>query len=371
MKVIHFVTSIDCSLGGVSTYMQLLSKELGKFVNLIVVTCPSDNPLKLENCQVKYLPSSLLELHKFKKQWINILQTESPDIVHINGIWMIQTWIAQREALRFGISTYITPHGMLEPWIIQRHYYSKKLPALWLYQKKAIRTANCLHATSDSEKEHLLNLGYNDHIAMIPNGIAIEDIAIKTSWKRKKTILYLSRIHVKKGVNFLIEAVAALKNELKEYTINIAGEGDTQYINKLKKQISLHGISSNIQFIGGIYGEKKWKAVREADLFVLPTYSESFGIAITEALACGTPVITTKGAPWEELDTWHCGWWTEIGTEPLREALLDFLNLSESNLETMGRNGRRLIEEKYSSKKMAEDMFTLYKKTTNKDERTN
>ena len=176
----------------------------------------------------------------------------------------------------------------------------------------------------------------------------------------QKQILFLSRIHVKKGIEFLLEAVAALKERLEGYTVRIAGEGEAEYIEQLRQKALQLDIQDKVDFCGGVYGDRKWELFREADLFVLPTYSENFGIVVAEALACGTPVITTTGTPWEELNTWHCGWWTEIGTEPTIHALNEFLDLSEEELEQMGRNGRRLVETQYSSKKVAEEMVRMY-----------
>ena len=94
---------------------------------------------------------------------------------------------------------------------MKRHYWTRKLPALLLYQKEAVKNANRLHATAESEKENLLKLGYNDKIIVIANGVDVESIVMKQSWKRNKEILFLSRVHVKKGINFLVEAVAQLK----------------------------------------------------------------------------------------------------------------------------------------------------------------
>lgn len=122
------------------------------------------------------------------------------------------------------------------------------------------------------------------------------------------------------------------------------------------------GIGQLVKFCGGVYGDEKWRLFRQSDVFVLPTYSENFGIVVAEALACGTPVVATKGTPWEELQTYRCGWWTEIGTQPLVDALNVFLSLDEQELEVMGENGRRLVEEKYSVKNMAEAMVRLYDK---------
>ena len=221
--------------------------------------------------------------------------------------------------------------------------------------------ADVLHATAKSEKENLQRLGYNDRIKVIANGIDVEDIEMKPSWKRNKEILFLSRIHVKKGINFLLEAVAQLKEQMEGYVIRIAGEGDVTYIEELKQLAARLGVSQLIIFEGGVYGNRKWELFRQADLFILPTHSENFGIVVAEALASGTPVITTMGTPWSELESQRCGWWTEVGTEATAQALCNFLSLTEDELEMMGRNGRKLVEEKYSVRKVAKEFVDMYK----------
>ena len=295
-----------------------------------------------------------------KREWCELLDQIKPDLVHINCCWMPQCALAQHVAQQAGYKVVLTPHGMLEPWIMARHYWTRKVPAWWLYQKRAIMQADCLHATAESEKENLLKLGCNSKVVVIANGIDVENIDLKKSWKRTGKILFLSRIHVKKGINFLMEAMAGLKDQLQGYELWIAGEGEAGYIEELKQLAGQLGIERRVRFPGGVYGDEKWRLFREADLFVLPTHSENFGIAVAEALACGTPVITTQGTPWQELETRHCGWWTEVGTTPITLALTDFLQMSDAELEIMGRNGRCLVEEKYSSRKMAEDMLRLY-----------
>lgn len=152
-------------------------------------------------------------------------------------------------------------------------------------------------------------------------------------------------------------------------SIDRSSGGVGAYMQLLAKEFGKLGdltiaTAASVDFCGGVYGDRKWELFREADLFVLPTYSENFGIVVAEALACGIPVITTTGTPWEELNTWHCGWWTEIGTEPTIHALNEFLDLSEKELEQMGRNGRRLVETQYSSKKVAEEMVRMYESLT-------
>lgn len=358
MKILHYIPSLDRSSGGTTTYLQLLATELGKMANLHIATHPSKNPVPIVCADVHDIGPSIFG--SMQRDWKNLLDALRPDIVHINCCWMPQCALAQRVAKQAGYKVVLTPHGMLEPWIIARHYWTRKVPALWLYQRKAVKKADYLHATAESEKNNLLKLGYNSRIAVIPNGIEVENISMKKSWKRTGKILFLSRIHVKKGLDFLIEAVAALKDRMLGYEVWIAGEGEQSYIEELKRLAGRLGIERQVCFLGGVYGDRKWQMLCEADLFVLPTHSENFGIVVAEALACGTPVITTQGTPWQELESWHCGWWAKVGTTPTTQALAAFLQKSDSELETMGRNGRRLVEEKYSSRKMAEEMLKLY-----------
>ncbi len=358
MKIIHYIPSIDRTSGGTTVYMQLLAKELGKLTELHIITHQGNHPVEVENSHIHYINSSIWK--GMKQEWQKLLKTIQPDIIHINCCWIPGCAFTQKWAQSLGYKVVLTPHGMLEPWIIARHYWTKKIPALLLYQRSAIKNADYLHATAESEKSNLLKLKYNKKIKVIANGIDVNNIQIKSTWKRSKTILFLSRVHVKKGIEFLLDAIAKLKEQLEGYTIYIAGEGENNYIQNLKEKTELLGINNLISFCGGVYGEKKWELFRQADLFILPTYSENFGIVVAEALASGTPVITTKGTPWQELETEHCGWWTEIGSEPTIKALKSFLACTEKELEQMGKNGRQLIERKYSAKKMAEDMITLY-----------
>ena len=362
MKKLHYIPSIDRTSGGVGTYMQLLTAELGKLVELHVVTHKEKNPLELKNCHVHFIENNNPFLPKEKKNFIFLLNEIKPDVFHANCCWLPMSAYTAMWARNAGYHVVYTPHGMLEPWIMKRHYWTKKFPASLLFQKRGIQIANVIHATAESEKHNLTQLGWNNNIEVIPNCVEIDKITMKESWIRNKNILFLSRVHVKKGINFLIEATANLKTELQGYTINIAGEGEESYINELKQLASKLGVENLIHFIGGVYGDKKWELFKKADLFVLPTHSENFGIVVAEALACGTPVITTQGTPWQELESYHCGWWTEIGTEATTKALKEFLQCTETQLEQMGKNGRKLIEEKYSSQKVAQDMVELYKK---------
>lgn len=364
MKIIHYIPSIDRISGGVGSYMQLLAKELGKLCELYIVTTNTEHQLQIENAKILYIPCNISQYNSMKKEWSKILDEIKPALVHVNCCWMPCCALVQKWAQKKGYKVILTPHGMLEPWIMKRNYWTKKIPALLLYQKTAIKSANCIHATAESEKQNILKLGYNNKIEVIANGIDVENIKIKDNWRRNKNILFLSRIHVKKGIEFLLEAVSSLKPQLEGYTITIAGEGEQTYVSSLKSKTIELGIDKMVNFCGGVYGEKKWELYRKSDVFVLPTYSENFGIVVAESLASGTPVITTKGTPWEELNTHRCGWWIEISSKTTKAALIKFLALSENQLKEMGYNGRKLIETKYSNKAVALEIMNLYTKLT-------
>lgn len=364
MKIIHYIPSIDRIAGGTSTYMQVLAKGLGELADVHIITHASENPLPIENCTVHYVP----EYNPFKGAWKKLVEKLfceiNPDVLHVNCCWMPACAAIQRLAQKRGIKVVLTPHGMLEPWIVKRHYWTRKLPALLLFQKAAVRNADCVQATAESERANLLKLGYNSNVKVVKLGIDAEGIIMKSSWKKTKQILFLSRVHVKKGINFLIEAVEKLKSELQGYRVVVAGEGDMDYVSTLKQQIVDRGLQDIVQFIGGVYGEEKWQLFQTSDFFVLPTNSENFGLAIAESLASGTPVVTTVGTPWSDLNTAHAGAWIEIGTQPLVDTLKKFLALTDKELEIMGRNGRELIETKYSAKVMAKEMMEVYTQVT-------
>ena len=360
MKIIHYIPSIDRSWGGTSTYMQLLAKPLGKLAEVHILTHQSGNPLTMENCEVHFIPRYRPFSATWKKDVMGLFNEIQPDVVHVNCCWTPDCAMVQKLAQKMGYKVVLTPHGMLEPWIIQRHYWTRKLPALMLYQKAAVRKADCIHATADSERDNLLKLGYNCNVKVVKLGIDADSIAMKNSWKRTKQILFLSRVHPKKGVDFLVGAAAILREQLKDWRIVIAGEGDADYIANFKMQIHEEGLDDIVQLKGGVYGEEKWRLFQSSDFFVLPTHSENFGLAIAEALASGTPVITTHGAPWGDLNRYDAGACIEIGTKPLVETLRKFIALSEEELEQMGRNGRKLIETKYSAKVMANEMMEVY-----------
>ena len=361
MRILQYIPSISEASGGVGAYMQLIARDLGKLCELHVVTHKSEEERVLDNCTVHYMPYKWKPWNNCKKEFLSLLDGLKPDVFHTNCCWMPVSALTAMWAKEAGYKVVYTPHGMLEPYAIKRNYWTKKLPAILLFQKKGLRMADLIHATAETERDNLLRLGWNNNVRVIANCVQIDGIKVKESWKKKNRILFLSRIHPKKGLDFLIDAVAMLKSRMKGFKITIAGNGSLDYIKILKHKIEKNGLSDIFEFIGPVYGNDKWALYKNADLFVLPTFSENFGIVIAESLASGTPVITTDGTPWRELNELKCGWCTEIGTLPTVNALKEFLLCSEKELEKMGKNGRKLVEEKYSSTYIAQQFIDMYR----------
>ncbi len=370
MKVIHFIYSIDKTFGGTTTYMQLLANELKNNVDLIVYAGKTLNPIELSGVRVELFNPSIFHLSKLKRIFQVFLKFENPDLVHVNGIWTPQNYLFQKEAQNLGIKVVLSPHGMLEPYIIKRNSWKKKI-ALWLYQSKAIRTADYCHLTAIEEYNTVVNLGYSKDAAIIPNGIDLSEIKVKNIWQdkqnKKLNLLFLSRIHPKKGLDILIEAVKLIERD--NFVISIAGEGDFNYLNILQQLVKKYNLEEKIIFTGGVYGGEKWDLFNSSDIFILPTHSENFGIVVIEALATGIPVLTTKGTPWEELNSKDCGWWIDLSIYNLQKVITQVLDLSTQDLKRKGLNGIKLVNEKYDIREVSLKMFFFYQWILNKIEK--
>ena len=198
---------------------------------------------------------------------------------------------------------------------------------------------------------------------MIPNGVEVPPQTEKenfasTGADRMRSVVFLSRLHPKKGLLNLVKAWAQVQPA--DWRVTIAGPDEDGHRADVTAAIHAAGLDEEFTFTGPIQGKAKWDLLRQADLFVLPTFSENFGIVIAEALACGVPVITTKAAPWTELMSQQCGWWVDVGVEPLANALRSATALPDSDRREMGLRGRCLVEQRYSWARIATEMRSVY-----------
>jgi len=172
------------------------------------------------------------------------------------------------------------------------------------------------------------------------------------------TALFLSRLHPVKGVLNLIEAWARVKPP--GWRLVVAGPDDGGHERDVRELALRLGLNDSVSFLGAIPNEKKWQLYQSADLFVLPTFSENFGIVIAEALSSGIPVITTRGAPWAILEQVRCGWWIDVGVDPLAATLREATAAGPERLREMGRSGRELVRRDFAWDSVASRMLALY-----------
>ena len=292
------------------------------------------------------------------------------DIIHNHGIWMYSGIAARKTSSKGNCPVVISPHGMLQPWAVRNSAWKKKLAA-WLYENKNLSHASCIHATANQEADNIRAFGLGNPIAIIPIGIDVseyspaEDCAmIENRWpafKDNKTVLFLSRILSVKGLLNLAKAWCNLCCRFKDWHLVIAGPDMNGHLAEVQTAIKTAGAENRTIFTGPVYGELKKKLFAACDVFVLPSFSENFGIVIAEALASAKPVITTKGTPWTELHTHHCGWHIDIGPRPLEEAMRQAMSISDSQRVEMGKRGRKLIENNYCWPRIASRMIDVYK----------
>ena len=235
----------------------------------------------------------------------------------------------------------------------------KKLAAWHLYQAHDLHTANVIHVTSAQEAADVRALGLRQPLAMIPNGVEIPpDLSTEEGVRMQRRALFLSRLHPVKGLLNLVAAWARVNPEGWELTI--VGPDADGHGHEARELASRAGVEQNIAFAGEVNDDEKWRVYRDADLFVLPTLSENFGIVIAEAMAAGLPVITTKGAPWSALQTHRAGWWIDIGVEPLAAALQEATAADVTELRAMGRRGREYVKRELSWQRVTHDMVRMY-----------
>ncbi|TRX23004.1 glycosyltransferase [Flavobacterium franklandianum] len=356
MKVIHFIAGIDKNKGGTTEYIRLVTSELKNYLEIIIATGISPDPIAINGVKIKFFDTNIIRWFLMLKEFRQFLVDEKPDIVHINGIWSPENYGFQKQAQKLGIKVIVSPHGMLEPWILANNPIKKKI-GLFFYQKKIIQSALRIHATAQMEAVNIQALGFSNPISIVPNGIDLSEIKKAKEQYGTKKIVYLSRIHPKKGIELLLKAWR--NSDTKGWTLEIAGSGKSWY---LKSLVQSSKDLDNVRFVGALYGEDKWDFLRSADLMILPSYSENFGIVVAEALAVGVPVITTRKTPWEDLEIHQCGWWIDLSVNNLENTLKKVFNTSTEILETMGNNGRKLVAEKYDIKTVAYLLCDLYKK---------
>jgi glycosyltransferase involved in cell wall biosynthesis len=295
---------------------------------------------------------------------------EHSDVVHQHGIWplhgmYVNSW--RKMTLRPYV---VAPQGALSRYSFTTSVMRKRL-AWAVYQRKNIQNAACIHAVGELEAREAREAGYRGPVAHIPNGIGERWLSSTGDGERfrkklniapeKRVCLYLSRITPKKGLRFMIEAMAELRRDLNDWTFVVAGMDEFDHLNEIKELAKKLEVAHLLTYSEPIFDQDKRDAYAAADLFILPSLSEGAPSVVLEALGARVPVITTQGCPWEDLNRFSCGWWTPINTVGIHGALKQAIEMPNAELKAMGARGWDLVSSKYTWGELGKRSLALYR----------
>jgi glycosyltransferase involved in cell wall biosynthesis len=372
MKIVHVVPNVSEEASGPSYSVPSLARALGQLEQ----GGQLDHEVALLSVRGRELPPSPGFAHQvyprallLPRLWRSpalaralAREAQRCDVLHSHSLWVMPNiypgWIPRPASTPLVVS----PRGTLSPWALQHSRYRKKL--MWaLLQGRVVRSAACLHATAEEEYGELRAFGAKQPVCVIPNGIDVPALSALDEPERvnsPRIVLYLGRLHVKKGVDRLLRAWTALASERPDWCLWIAGPDDGGHERELRA-LAASLRTPRVTFAGPVYGDEKRALYRRAALHVLPSHSENFGMTVAESLASGTPVIATRATPWSGLVREGCGFWIELGVEPLVQALGEATRLERAQLLRLGARGRDWMQRDFSWNRVAREMADVYR----------
>lgn len=371
MKITYLIFSISRRGGGLFTSARDLSKAIIQLpgTELEVLSLNDDDgksdlhtwePLRPQ-CFPVVGPKALGFSPALKKK----LHELKPDLTHIHGIWMHISKVNLGYSRSNGRPYLISPQGMLDSWAVRNSGWKKKV-AGWFYENDHLKEASCLHALSESEAESIRKFGLKNPICVIPNGINLPEDGTASGdppWKGhipedRKILLFLGRIHPKKGLVELLKAWAAAKG--KDWHLVIIGWDQGNHLAELKELVRERGCEDRVYFGGSRFGEEKKAVLKAADGFILPSFSEGLPMSVLEAWAYGLPVLMTAEcnipAGFAE------GAAMKINAEEklLARQLEEFFAMPDAERAAMGKRGRLLTETRFNIDHVAKQMHSVY-----------
>jgi glycosyltransferase involved in cell wall biosynthesis len=378
MKVLHVIPSVSAVHGGPSRAIVNIERALSaRGLEVTTATTnddgdahtlpvPCGEPIPIPFATRWYFPRSTVffKVSVGLGLWLkkNIMAF---DVVHAHALFSFAPVAAAVLARRAGVPYVLRPLGVLGSYGMTQHHPFMKRASLALIERGLIESASAVHFTSVSEQVEAEALGLKCKGVLIPLGIDVENEA-NTEHDCKKEIngfnlLYMSRIDRKKNLEGLLEAMRIVLSRNRNVTLNIAGDGDLMYITALQSLARGFAIGGHINWLGHVHGERKREVLQAASAFVLPSYSENFGIAVAEALAAGLPCLVSRGvAISDEVEKADAGIVT--GTTPREIAAgLEALLRDRGGLAAKSKAARALARDKFSIETMGMRLEALYR----------
>ncbi len=381
MKILHIISSVNPAGGGPIEGIKQLGTILtgmGHVVEVASLDHP-DAPY-LKDCPLPVHPLGPATLHyAFSSRFIPWLRANRSqyDAVIVNGIWQYHSFATWR-ALRKSSTPYVVyTHGMLDPWF-KKQYPLKHLKK-WMYwpwaEYRVLRDANAVLFTCEEERRLACASFWlyrcNDMVVSYgtakpkgdPKVELLKFFARYPELGGKKLALFMGRIHPKKGCDLLIEAFARVLGQHPNWHLVIAGPDQVGWRQELNCRAEQLGLAPRMTWTGMLGGEMKWGALRAAEIFVLPSHQENFGIAIAEALAAGVPaLISNKVNIWREIEVDRAGMVSEDTLEGTCGLLLAYSEMPAEKKQAMRQAALRCFEQRFEIKKAAEALQCVLQK---------
>jgi glycosyltransferase involved in cell wall biosynthesis len=370
MKAAHLTWLLSDAGGGIPPVVSALATEQrrsGVEVDALGVRDPARPPV---DSGARVFPAAGPLALGFSPDLARALGAANPDLVHLHGLFTWSSQLARVWGSHTQRPVVVAPHGMLEPWALANSAWKKRLFRL-LVEDRNLTQARCLHALCAAEAGNLRRLGLRNPVATIPNGVALDGIpsapdrsALGSTHPRlagRKVLLFLGRIHPKKGLPHLIEAWASLRRDgaARDWALLIAGPDQLGHAAEVSARVHALGLEDAVLFTGPAYGQAKNDLLAGADAFVLPSFSEGFSMAVLEAMAWRLPVVVSRQCNLE-VEAPGVGLLCEPDAASVAERLRDLLALSDAERQAMGTRGRAEVERRYTWPIVAAQLVEVY-----------
>lgn len=289
-------------------------------------------------------------------------------LLHLQGLWSFPSCVFANWRRKTGRPTIISPRGMLDPWALRNSAWKKKI-AMALFERRNLQGVSCLHALNDSEAQSIRSLGLSRAIAVIPNGVTLPldgEMPPRPAFlgdDSRKSLLFLGRLHPKKGVVETLEgwagAIQEKPNLARDWVLVMAGWDDGGHLDSLKAHAASLGLAGRVVFPGPLFGADKGAALAHASAFILASYSEGLPMAVLEAWAHRLPVFMTRACNLPE--GFASGAAIEITAEPKVIAGVLGEYLDDAALQETGLHGRELVEAQFGWPRITEDLLAVYR----------
>jgi glycosyltransferase involved in cell wall biosynthesis len=339
-----------------------------------VLDVPLGRPAVIRGVEVTFFPAKGSKHYKISLPMAEALKANlcGYDVVHINALYQFSTAIAAYYCRKYDIPYVLTPHGALDPYMY-RHHRARKLIYEALIERYNLSRAAAVHFTTVEEMELASSLGLGFRGMVAPLGLEIDHGMLTNNetseWScpklaGKKVVLFLSRINFKKGLDLLAGAFGEIHRKDNSAHLIVAGPDNEGYSEKVSKWFTDARALDAVTFAGMVLGVKKAALLRRAQLFVLPSYSENFGLAVVEAMAAGLPVvISNKVNIWRKIDEADAGLVVNTDAHELACAILWLLD-NPLLAKEMGERGRRFARENFSWRTAGDQLVRIYEQVT-------